>query len=188
MIPTTVECFNLLQQYNVPVHIVRHSRVVHGVALYLCQELNRHGESLDQSSVEAGALLHDIAKMESLDKGENHSRTGALLLSRLGYCTIAEIVRQHVVLDGETPPDLITEAAVVHYADKRVRHTTIVSLTERFQDLRERYGKNPAGLSFLADLESRSFLLEKRLFRWLSIRPESLNSIFGESIGLPNGA
>ena len=188
MIPTTVECFKLLQQYSVPVHIVQHSRVVHGVALYLCQELNLHGESLDRSSVEAGALLHDIAKMESLNKGENHSRAGALLLSRLGYGGIAEIVRQHVVLDGQTPPELITEAAVVHYADKRVRHTTIVSLAERFQDLRERYGKNPAGLSFLADLESRSFLLEKRLFRWLSIRPESLNSIFGESIGLPNGA
>ena len=37
MIPTTVECFKLLQQYSVPVHIVQHSRVVHGVALYLCQ-------------------------------------------------------------------------------------------------------------------------------------------------------
>src|SRR4030042_7140607 len=99
MIPTTVECFSLLQQYNVPVHIVRHSRVVHGVALYLCQELNRHGESLDQSSVEAGALLHDIAKMESLNKGENHSRAGALLLSRLGYGGLGERVRAHVDFD-----------------------------------------------------------------------------------------
>lgn len=187
MIPTTVECFNLLQQYNVPEHIVQHSRVVHGVALYLCQELNRHGENLDQSSVEAGALLHDIAKMESLNKSENHSRAGALLLSRLGYGGIAEIVRQHVILDGQTLPDMVTEAAVVHYADKRVRHTTIVSLAERFQDLRERYGKEPAGLSFLAELENKSFLLEKRLFRRLPIRPESLNSIFGESIDLPQG-
>jgi len=187
MVPTTVECYNLLQQYNVPENIVQHSRVVNGVALYLCQELNLHGESLDRSRVEAGALLHDIAKMESVNRGENHSQAGGLLLFRLGYFEIAEIVRQHVVLDAKTPPDRITEAAVVYYADKRVKHTTIVSLTERFRDLKERYGKEPAGLSFLIDLENQSLLLEKHLFHRLSIWPESLNSIADESIGLSGG-
>ena len=124
--------------------------------------------------MEAGTLLHDIAKMKGLHTGENHSQAGAILLRELGFPEIAEIVRQHVVLDDGTPQSKITEAAVVHYADKRVKHTSIVSLAERFQDLKERYGKNPAALSWLEDLGKKSRTLEKRIFKKLSIQPESL--------------
>lgn len=177
MIPTPNECCALLQAYKVPEHIIRHSRVVHRVALHLCQELNQQGEKLDQAKVEAGSLLHDIAKMEGLHTGEKHSQAGAILLGRLGYPEVAEIVRQHVVLDDGTPQNQITEAAVVHYADKRVQHTSVVSLAERFQDLKERYGKNPAALSWLEDLEKRSLALEKRIFEKLFIKPESLISL-----------
>ncbi|MFH1757194.1 MAG: HD domain-containing protein [Pseudomonadota bacterium] len=177
MVPTLKECCALLQAYKVPEHIIQHSRVVHRVALYLCQELNHQGEKLDQAVVEAGSLLHDIAKMEGMHTGENHSQAGAVLLRRLGYPKAAEIVRQHVVLDDGTPHNQITEAAVVHYADKRVQHTSVVSLKERFQDLKERYGKNPAALSWLEDLEKKSLALEQRIFEKLSIKPESLISL-----------
>ncbi len=176
MIPTPNECCALLQAYKVPEHIIRHSRVVHRVALHLCQELNQQGEKLDQAEVEAGSLLHDIAKMEGLHTGEKHSQAGAILLGRLGYPEVAEIVRQHVVLDGGEPPHQITEAMVVHYADKRVRHTSVVSLAERFQDLKERYGKTPASLAWLEDLEESSLEVEKLIFAKLSIGPESLIS------------
>ncbi|MBM4332541.1 MAG: HDIG domain-containing protein [Deltaproteobacteria bacterium] len=174
MIPTPSECFNLLQAHNVPEHIVQHSRVVHRVALYLCQNLNQQGERLDPAQVEAGSLLHDIAKMDGLQTMENHSQAGALLLSRLGYPEIAEIVRQHVILDDGALQVQINEAAVVHYADKRVKHTSVVSLAERFRDLKERYGKNSAALSWLEDLEQRTMELEKRIFQGLSIGPGSL--------------
>jgi uncharacterized protein len=174
MIPTVKECFALLRAYKVPEHIVQHSRVVHRLALYLCQELNHQGESLDQAEIEAGSLLHDIAKMEGLHSGENHSQAGAVLLHNLGFPKVAEIVRQHVVLDDGTSQSRITEAAVVHYADKRVKHTSVVSLAERFQDLKERYGKNPAALFWLDDLEKESQMLEKRIFDRLNVRPESL--------------
>jgi putative nucleotidyltransferase with HDIG domain len=174
MVPKTDECFILLKKYRVPEHVIRHSRVVHGVALCLCQALTRHGEELDQALVEAGSLLHDISKVNSLNTGENHPQAGALLLLRLGYPEVAEIVRQHVVLDEGTPQGPITEAAVVHYADKRVQHTTIVSLAERFRDLKERYGKSSAALAWLEDLEAKSLLLEEYIFQKLPIKPESL--------------
>ncbi len=174
MVPRTDECFILLKKYKVPEHVIRHSRVVHGVALSLCQVLTRHGEELDQALVEAGSLLHDISKMKSLNTGESHPQAGALLLLRLGYPEVAEIVRQHVVLDEGTPQGPITEAALVHYADKRVKHTTIVSLSERFRDLKERYGKSSAALAWLEDLEAKSLLLEERIFQKLPIKPESL--------------
>jgi uncharacterized protein len=176
MIPTVKECYALLRAHNVPEHIVQHSEVVHRLALYLCQQLNHQGEKLNQAEVEAGSLLHDIAKMGGLHSGENHSQAGAVLLGSLGYSKVAEIVRQHVVLDDGTCPSQsrITEAVVVHYADKRVKHTSVVSLAERFQDLKERYGKSPAALFWLDDLEKRSQTLEKHIFKNLSIQPDSL--------------
>jgi len=177
MVPDADECYALLEKYKVPPHIVQHSRVVHDVALCLCQMLNRHGEKLDQARVEAGSLLHDIAKMEGLNTGESHPRAGGLLLSRLGYPEVAEIVRQHVVLDDGSPQSHITETAVVHYADKRVMHVTVVSLAARFRDLKKRYGRTSSALAWLEDLEEKSILLEERIFQRLPIKPESLNSL-----------
>jgi len=177
MIPKRDECFALLRKYKVPEHIIQHSRIVHAVALYLCQALLGQREKLDQDLIEASSLLHDIAKLKSLNTGESHPRAGALLLSSLGYPEVAEIVRQHVVLDDGIPSGQITEVALVHYADKRVKHTEIVSLAERFQDLKERYGKSPAALAWLEDLEEKSFVLEEQIFQRLPIKPESLASV-----------
>jgi putative nucleotidyltransferase with HDIG domain len=177
MIPTRDECFVLLREHEVPQHIIQHSRVVYGVALYLCRALILHGEKLDPALVEAGSLLHDITKMKSLEIGEGHPQSGAQLLSRLGYPQVAEIVRQHVVLDDGISSGPVTEALLVHYADKRVKHTTVVSLGERFRDLKERYGKNPAALAWMEDLERKSYKLEQRIFQKLPITPESLASL-----------
>jgi putative nucleotidyltransferase with HDIG domain len=173
---TEEECLTLLQEYHVPEHIIQHSRVVHRLALSLCRALNGNGERLDCAKVAAGSLLHDIAKMESMNTEENHSRAGAALLSRLGYPEVAEIVRQHVILDDGTPQDRITEVELVHYADKRAQHTAVVSLGERFRDLKERYGKSPEALAWLEDLERKSLRLEERIFQRLPIKPELLDS------------
>jgi putative nucleotidyltransferase with HDIG domain len=177
MVPTTEECFLLLKKFQVPGHVIAHNRRVHGVALYLCRLLNRHGERLDQAQVEAGSLLHDIAKVRTLETGGNHAQVGARLLWELGFPEVAEIVRQHVVLDTGTDHGRITEAEVVHYADKRVKHTTIVPLGERFQDLKRRYGKSPEAMAWLEDLERRSLLLEERLFQKIPVLPEALSEV-----------
>jgi uncharacterized protein len=177
MIPTPDKCFALLQEYEVPPHVVQHSRVVNGVALCLCRAQILHGEKLDEALVEAASLLHDITKMKSLAIGESHPQSGADLLSRLGYPQVADIVRQHVVLDDGIYTGPVTEATLVHYADKRVKHTTIVSLAERFRDLKERYGKSPAALDWLESLEGKTVELEKRIFYELPITPESLTSL-----------
>lgn len=149
------------------------------MAMFLCRELNRQGERLDPSLVEAASLLHDIAKMASFKTGENHSQAGARLLRQQGFGEVAEIVRQHVVLDSGENLGRITEAALVYYADKRVQHTRLVSLGERFQDLRERYGKTPEARARLDSLEAETHLLEKRIFQKIPILPESVAGIPG---------
>jgi putative nucleotidyltransferase with HDIG domain len=175
MVPSVEECFLLLRKYEVPGSVVEHSRVVQRIAGTLCRELNLQGEGLDPSVVEAASLLHDIAKVASFQTRENHSRAGARLLHELGFPEVAEIVRQHVVLDSGADHGRITEASLVHYADKRVKHTAIVSLGERFADLKERYGKSPEARSWLDALERDSRSLEERIFEKIPLRPEKLS-------------
>jgi putative nucleotidyltransferase with HDIG domain len=177
MVPTPEECFLLLKKFEVPDHVIDHSRTVRAVALFLCGVLNRCGERLEQGRVEAASLLHDIAKISAMGTLENHAEAGARLLVRCGFPEVADIVRQHVILDPGTNRGSIREAEVVHYADKRVKFATVVPLAERFQDLKERYGKNPEALVWLQKLEASSFRLERRLFEKIPIRPEALANI-----------
>ena len=181
MIPDQEECFQLLNRYAVPENVIEHSRMVLRIAGILCRELNRRGEAMDASLVQAASLLHDIAKVASFQTGENHSHAGARLLRELGFPEVAEIVRQHVILDPEMDPGRITEAVVVHYADKRVKHDAIVSLGERFQDLKDRYGKSPEARAWLDALERQTLSTEERIFRKIPFSPDDLSgTIDGE--------
>jgi uncharacterized protein len=177
MIPPMEECLSLLKKSRVPEHIIGHSRKVCEIAVCLGRLLNRQGVGLDEGKIAAASWLHDIAKMDGLHRGENHSAAGAELLRKLGYPEIAEIVRQHVVLDAEAYEGEIGEAMVVHYADKRVKHTALVSLEDRFRDLKERYGGHPAARQWLEDLQKRTKDLETRIFGRLGISPDSLRSL-----------
>lgn len=171
MIPTPEECLQILKSHQVPEHIIRHSQIVYQIALYLGRELNKNEEALNLPLIAAGALLHDIAKIGE----DDHSRAGAKILIRLGYPEIAEIVRQHVILD-QSEIEKISEPAVVHYADKRVKHTTIVSLEERFDDLRLRYGKTPEALAWLNRLQETTRAIEIRIFQKIGKNPDSIYS------------
>jgi uncharacterized protein len=177
MIPSAEECSQILNRYRVPEHIVEHSRRVGEIASCLGRLLNRRGAALDPEKIFAASMLHDIAKMDGLRLGEDHSTAGAELLRSQGYPEIAEIVRQHVVLDEKTYAGEIGEAALVHYADKRVKHTALVSLEERFLDLKERYGKHPAVRQWLEDLEGKTKNLEERIFNRLQAPPDSLQAL-----------
>ena len=177
MIPSVEECLSLLEKSHVPEHVIEHSRKVCEIAVCLGRLLNRQGVGLDEGKITAASWLHDIAKMDGLLRGESHSAAGAELLKNLGYPEIAEIVRQHVMLDAETFQAGIGEATLVQYADKRVKHTALVSLEDRFQDLKERYGKHPAAREWLEELERQTKELEVRIFGRLEISPDSLRSL-----------
>ena len=71
-----------------------------------------------------GALLHDLGKTACLGTLNNHAELGADILEDLGYPDVAQVVREHVHLDGDIlDPRPLREAEVVNYADKRVLHT-----------------------------------------------------------------
>ncbi len=119
--PTRSECLDLMTAYQMLPHIQAHCWRVRDVALFLGEQLLAAGVALQLPLLEAGALLHDLAKTASLKNGGEHARLGAEWLTRLGYPAVAEIVREHVWLSrNPTEPWPLREVELVNYADKRV--------------------------------------------------------------------
>ena len=164
-------------------HIHRHSELVTQVALFIGTKLNDAGQDLDLALVQAGALLHDIAKTLCFETKGNHAEEGGALLISLGYPAVASIVRQHIRVDeGTMAPTTITEIELVNYSDKRVKHEEVVNLEERFRDIGERYlGRFPDLADALQEVFEETVFIEKKIFATLAISPEDIvQSLFDE--------
>ena len=138
-IPSRAKCDELMVQYSMLPNIAEHSRQVMNLSLAITDNL-RSGVLVNRDLVIAAALLHDITKTKSLDTKEHHDASGAALLRKLGFPKTAEIVEQHVIIKDFNLEGMLEEREIVYYADKRVRHDTIVTIEERVHDLIERYG------------------------------------------------
>ena len=178
--PDRQRCLALLKGYNVPQHIVCHSLRVAQIGVFLANRLRMVGEDIEIGMVEAGGLLHDITKWDSIRTGRNHALSGGELLESLGYPDVADIVRQHVHLDGTIKDNMpVSEALVVNYADKRVKHESIVTLSERLEDLLKRYGTTPRHRERLKRLCREVETIETVIFKKLDIEPAELNRLKG---------
>lgn len=177
LIPGREECLRLMNQYGMLENIINHSVEVANLALYLSKELNRKGQRIDLHLVEAASLLHDLTKTESFKTKEDHAWTGSQLLKEMGYEKVGEVVAQHIWLSHEVDPLFVSEEEVVNYADKRVMHDRIVSLEERFNDLRDRYGRNQEGMDYLGRMEKVIQEIENKIFFILQIDPNDLHGL-----------
>ena len=177
IVPAREECLKLMNQYGMLNNIIDHSIEVANVALYLSEELNKRGQRIDLPLVEAASLLHDLTKTESFKSKEDHARTASRLLKEMGYERVGEVVAQHIWLSHEVDPLFISEEEVVNYADKRVMHDRIVSLEERFKDLRERYGRDQKGMDYLGRMERVIKEIESKIFLILQIDPNNLQNL-----------
>ena len=137
-IPDLAECEDLMVRYAMLPNIVEHSRQVMRVSLAITDHL-QEGLSINRDLIVAAALLHDITKTRSLQTGEKHADSGGVLLRKLGFRRVAEIVEQHVTIPDLNLQGGPEEREIVYYADKRVMHNIIVGLDERVDDLIKRY-------------------------------------------------
>ena len=186
MIPERKECLKILANEGVPEHIVRHSLVVEEIALFLAYGLSNTGIDLDKKLISAGAILHDVSKMPAMEEGIQHGDKGSDLMIELGFTEVAPIVRQHVFLD-DYESDLISEAGLVNYADKRVNHDEIVTLDERFSYLFERYGvKSEEANERIERLYRLTRILEDSIFKRLPYGPNDIAGLIEreDKIGL----
>lgn len=170
-VPSRRQCLIMMHRARMPKHIQRHSLMVAEVSIFLGRVLNQNSIRLDLGLLEAGALLHDIAKAPSLETGERHDEMGGRILEEWGYSLLVPIVKDHVCLDLKTVYGPVTESLIVNYADKRVKHENVVSLEERFDDLMVRYAKTAGHRVYFRERFELYSLLEKRLFSHLPIGP-----------------
>jgi uncharacterized protein len=162
-------------------NIREHSFRVMQVACLVGEALTEAGFDLHLALVEAGALLHDLGKTACLGTLTNHAELGAGILEELGYPHVAQVVREHVHLDDHImDPRPLREAEIVNYADKRVLHEEVVTLEERFADLKVRYGRTPEAMTRIKATEVKSRALEDRLFAPLRLTPLDLLRVNGK--------
>jgi len=172
-----------MERYQMLSHIREHCLIVSRVALALAEELNKNGAQLSLPEIEAAALLHDITKTKSIHSHENHAETGAQLLGSLGYGRIAQIVHAHISIPDMDVDGRVTEEEVVNYADKRVRHSTVVSLYQRFEDLVQRYGRNREAQNYIMLQHTRTRALEDKIFSRLRRSPDELLALMTQHPG-----
>ncbi len=174
-VPSWAECLALMEEFGMLPHIREHCFMVQAVARELGRALAAAGLPVHLPLLVAGALLHDLGKTPCLGTGEDHARFGADLLTARGYPEVARVVAQHIHLE-DRPADSrpVSEAAIVNYADKRVLHTRVVPLAERFADLKRRYGRTPEHRARISYYEECCRRLEARLFAPLNLTPDDL--------------
>lgn len=175
-IPPIEECRDIMEEHKMPANIKAHSFKVKDVSVFLTKELNKKGKSLNEGLVEASALLHDIAKIYCLNSREKHNEVGADLLRTMGYGRVADVVEQHINLWKKYKK--LVEEEIVNYSDKRVMHDKIVSLQERFKDVKNRYACNdPETRERIRFTEKDSYRVEKRIFKSLDFSPDDLTRL-----------
>lgn len=147
-IPTFAECEAMLSDTSLFAEkTASHCRMVARLAAYLGKTLAACNVSLDIERITTGALLHDIAKGE-----KNHAAAGAAVLQEMGYSGISDIVAAHADIEiPEASP--LTEAEVVHLADKLVGADALVPLCVRFERKLSKYGH---------DASARAAILKRR--------------------------
>ncbi len=130
--PDEAECYAIIDAF-LPAHpeIRAHMESVSAAALKIAGAL---AENLDMGLVRAGALLHDIKRLE-----KNHAAAGAALLQHMGFGKVAHIVAQHMDI-GIDPAAPVEEKEVVYFADKIHRGREIdLNYGARFEKSLEKF-------------------------------------------------
>ena len=136
IIPSKEECLSILNKNKTPSNVIEHCKAVCKVAEEIAGNLIKKGVGVKKDLVVASALLHDVEREK-----KDHIAAGAKLIKSLGFPEVAKVIRKHSLYKVENPArqPKTYEEKIVFYADKRVKGNKIVSLEERFSDLKKRY-------------------------------------------------
>ena len=191
-LPSHDECRAMIRHCHLPTHILKHSKAVNKVGVFLARRLLETGIDVDVDLVERACLLHDLFRVcdfpledfrwfeqpiteedktrwRRLKAEHGHHRheeaANAFLKDR--YPVLAETIRKHrytAVIDEEDGLDS-WEQKLVYYADKRAMHDTIVPLAKRLDEAHQRSALvlAEAGQSRRRDIEEKVDALIFRL-------------------------
>lgn len=149
-------------------HIRRHSAMVAKVAHHVALMGAERGVDVDPDRVRLAGLLHDISKTYSVRFGGNHCQTGAAwTLELTGDILVAHCVHHHVYWPFEVDVRRHFAPLAVLYADKRVAHTAVVGIMDRYEDLLERYGTTEQVRERIRETRRQALDIEERLSQLL---------------------
>ena len=174
------------------------------VALYIGKKLQKKGEKIDLELLRYAALLHDVLKLcdfKELDLKNfdqtitaedihfwtrlmnscnkiGHCEAAYNMLKDLGENELAIIIRKHGFESIIDPPGPLKtwEEKLLYYADKRVKHDQIVSLSERLSDLRKRYNREHNPHPKEPQIEKAIYDLEAEICKKAGIEPEAIST------------
>lgn len=165
LLPSSEECIDLLKDCHVPVHIIKHSKAVAKLGVFLARRIAEQDFPVNVDLVERACLLHDIfrvcefpledfsrfeqkvteedkAKWRTLKEqhgGVRHEDAACAYLKD-AYPILAQTIRKHrytaIVSKDDMPRTW--EEKLVYYADKRAMHDKIVPLRERLAEAHAR--------------------------------------------------
>lgn len=157
-VPEFSKCMELLE--NSPFTdegIIKHCVKVSETAVNICSFLDKKLPLVNVSLVQAGALLHDIARTQP-----DHAAKGASILRNMGFSEIADIVAHHMNL--KTLPDSpLNEKEIVYFADKlTVNDRLVLDIEKRFKEKLTLYKDNPQAVQAInARFETFSIIRKK---------------------------
>ena len=171
--PDRAACEALWDRYAVPAHIREHCQGVAHILEVLGALIIKRGARLDPVMLLAGGLLHDIAKMYTVNYPGDHAQMGAaIVLRETRHYRLAQMVYHHVEWPwrADIDNDAILPILMLIYADKRVTHNKIVTLDERFTDLFARYGHTERRRLMIERSRQQGLEIEKALSERLEVR------------------
>ncbi|MBN2306787.1 tRNA (adenosine(37)-N6)-threonylcarbamoyltransferase complex ATPase subunit type 1 TsaE [Candidatus Peregrinibacteria bacterium] len=192
------------KDWATPMHVRAHCKKVTDVCLQIGRAYADRNILINLDILNTAGLLHDMARicdftelrrdafhetiteekwtrwknLQARFKGVHHADIASDALADEGYEKTAELIRLHNSLSILEEPEPLKqlEAAILFYADKRVKHDETVSLAERFRDGKERHGKfdNLKTRTMFDEVETRTYELEKRLFEPINLQPSDI--------------
>lgn len=158
-IPTKDECIQILLDNNTPSNVINHCKTVAALSEKIADELIASGIEIKKDLLIAAALLHDIERVKP-----NHIIEADRLLKKLGLFRVAKVAKKHGLHyfdNKEHIPETI-EQKILFYADKRVKASKVVSVKERIDDLKFRYGGDfSKELKIATDIENEIESMKK---------------------------
>ncbi len=201
-LPTEKECYELLEEYHVPAHVIRHSEQVRAVALFLGRKLKENGIDIDLDALNSAALLHDLMRTVDFSDipsqssesdihawerikdrypGKRHGEA-AYEFFKGKYPEMALIIRKHtfsaVDSDDEMKRPITWEEKVLNYADKRVAHDKLVTMDERFTEGDKRWHTEHPHENhdpeYIKRVRKKHYATEKEIFNIIGLDPDRL--------------
>ncbi len=135
-LPTRKQCFELLKQYRVPEHIVKHSVIVAKLAVFLAGRLREKGISVDIELVDRACLLHDVARPCDFKGSDSNSSKQAIKEQSYGLLPEDRAKWQQLKAkyQGLCHEDIAYELLKIKYPELAVtikRHRYIAILDEK---------------------------------------------------------